>query len=102
MPGVIALAVVTLLAVVVSTAGLQHRSPRSLSGPNVATLISEDMQTRSGAHQPPDVRCPASEPVRRGTRFACRLRAPHGEQRVDVTETDDQGSLSWRVAAPTG
>ena len=94
-PGLIALAVLALIAVVIDVVGLEHPTPRTLAGPDVATLIAQDMQTRTGASQPPQISCPASEPVRAGLRFACHLQSGRGSRTIEVRETSAQGAFTW-------
>lgn len=96
-PGLIALAVLGVVAVVVNAAGLQHRDPTALAGPDVATRIAQSIQARNALPTPPQVRCPASTPVRGGLVFTCRLTAGPGRD-ITVTQTDGRGSYTWSVA----
>ena len=104
LPGLIALVVLGVLAVLIDVVGLQHRAPRTLAGPDVATLIAQDLQTRTGAHQPPQVRCPASEPVRAGVEFTCEEQAAGGTRTIRVRETSAGGAFTFTEegAPPAG
>jgi hypothetical protein len=94
--------VLAALAVVIDVLGQQHTTPRSLAGPDVATLIAQGMQAQSGAHQPPQIRCPATEPVRAGLDFDCQLQTAAGLRTVAVHETSAQGEFTWRVLGAPG
>jgi hypothetical protein len=44
------------------------------------------------------VRCPDDVKVRRGDTFRCTARASNGQRAaVEVTQRDDEGSVSWRL-----
>lgn len=102
-PGLIALAVLAVLAVLIDVIGLQHHAPRVLAGPDVATLIAQDMQTRDASRQPPQIRCPTSEPVRVGLRFTCEVENPSGNRTVRVEVTSSQGTFTWQeLPGPSG
>ncbi len=99
LPGAIALVVLAIIAAVINAAGLQHHSPRTLAGPDVATYIAQGIQAGPGRHTLPEVRCPASEPVRTGVRFTCTEQASRAApvRTVVVTETNGSGTFTWRL-----
>ncbi len=102
-PGLIALAVLAVIAVAIDVIGLQPSTPTTLAGPDVATLIAQGMQARSGASQPPQIRCPSAEPVRAGVQFTCQLDAVGGARTILVQETTGQGTFTWKeLPAPSG
>ena len=44
------------------------------------------------------VRCPDEVKARKGDTFSCLARASNGRRaRVEVTQRDDEGAVSWRV-----
>jgi len=44
------------------------------------------------------VRCPDEVEARRGDTFNCVARASNGQRaRVEVTQRDDEGGVSWRL-----
>lgn len=44
------------------------------------------------------VRCPDEVEVRKGDTFRCVARASNGQRaRVEVTQRDDEGAVSWRL-----
>jgi len=46
------------------------------------------------------VRCPDDVEARRGETFRCVALASNGQRaRVEVTQRDDEGSISWRLIA---
>lgn len=48
--------------------------------------------------------CPERIEVRKGSTFSCAARAP-GEDlrlRVDLTQLDDEGNVSWEIAGTSG
>jgi len=51
-----------------------------------------------------DAQCPEGVEVERGMMFVCTARAP-GEDarlRVEVTQVDDDGSVTWEIAGTAG
>jgi hypothetical protein len=45
------------------------------------------------------VDCPVGIEVRRGDTFACVAMAPNGDRvRIDVTQVDDEGGVTWEIA----
>jgi hypothetical protein len=104
LPGTIALVVLAVLAVVIEVTGQQSRTPSTLTGTDVATGIAEAIQvsSRPAEADPPDVRCPAQEPERRGLVFDCTLVAPgHPTRTIRVTETSSSGLYRYEVV-PAG
>lgn len=101
-PGLIALVVLAAIAVVVNFVGLQSRTPRTLAGSEAATLISQQLQAAHQEATPPDVTCPASEPLRAGVVFRCVLHRT-GQPPVGLRVTElAGGTLSVRQLAPSG
>jgi hypothetical protein len=46
------------------------------------------------------VACPSAEPIKQGGTFTCTATDSAGAaQTVDVTQTDDQGNISWEIAS---
>jgi hypothetical protein len=85
----------------VNFAGLDHQSPTKLAGADVATFVAEGIQTQAGLSAPPNISCPATEPVRVGLRFTCSWLRTTGDRAVYVTETDSRGQFRFSVAGPT-
>ncbi len=97
-PGIIALGVLAIIAVIVNFVGLSPSSPRTLSRTDAATLISQGLQSQQGGASRPQVSCPANEPARAGMAFQCVLHHPDGSsQPIQVTETDSRGDLRFHV-----
>jgi hypothetical protein len=47
------------------------------------------------------VRCPDDVKAQRGDTFSCEAVASNGQRaRVEVTQRDDEGSVSWRLVKP--
>lgn len=48
--------------------------------------------------------CPEDVEVRRGGTFACTARAPGETEglRIDVTQLDDDGNVTWEIAGAAG
>jgi hypothetical protein len=84
-PGVIALVVLAVIALVIDVAGLQSHSPRSFSAEDVEQDITSWAQSQMGLTNP-SATCPGSEPKRTGTVFYCSLTASGRTRRVQVTE----------------
>jgi hypothetical protein len=96
-PGLIAIAVLTAIGVAFGAGDLNHRSPRILHGSDVAQQIALGIQAQENLHQPPEVRCPASEPVRNGRRFICTRVGSGPAVLIHVVEIDNRGRLRWSV-----
>ncbi|MHB1535626.1 MAG: DUF4333 domain-containing protein [Acidimicrobiales bacterium] len=96
-PGLIALVFLVGAAVLINYTALSHHVSRRLNGPDVATLISQGLQAQLGARVPPQVSCPAHEPLRAGLTFECVLDRHGRRSAVQVTETNRAGQLSFRT-----
>jgi hypothetical protein len=102
-PGVIALVVCAALAVVIDLVGLQSHTPTTLVGSEIATDISQAIQSSRGDTSPPEVRCPASEPMRAGTAFDCTLlQAGRPPTPIRVSETGSTGGFHFVVGRTGG
>lgn len=97
-PAVIAMTVLLAIAFAAGAGDLSHPAPRTLNGPDVAAQIATAMQASERSSGPPDVHCPASEPVRSGFTFDCTVARSHGNQQIHVTEQDGRGRLGWTLA----
>jgi hypothetical protein len=98
----IAVAALTALGVALGAGDLNHSSPKVLSGKDVAQQIALGIQTKEGSHSPPDVHCPANEPVRQGWQFVCTRPKPGkagAVQTVEVVEIDPRGHLRWSLGS---
>ncbi len=96
-PGLIAMAVLLVIAVAVGAGDLDHGAPRVLQGPDIASQIALGIQTQDGAARAPDVHCPKSEPVRAGLQFECSVQQAGKNVPVEVVELDGRGQLSWHL-----
>jgi hypothetical protein len=97
LPGVIALVVLVAIGAAVGAGDLDHSRPNTLHGPDMAQQLALGIQAQQGWRTLPDVRCPATEPVRDGWQFACRLVGSGPDRSVQVTEIDSRGHLRWRI-----
>jgi hypothetical protein len=94
LPGTIALVVCAAIAVVIDLAGIQSHTPTTLAGHQIESLVSQSLQAQHPQRNPPQVRCPASEPLRAGLAFDCSLvqgGRPAGT--IRVTELSGAGAL---------
>jgi hypothetical protein len=98
-PGLIAVAALTALAVAFGAGDLNHRGPRVLYGADVAQPIALGLQAQEGTHTPPGVRCPQTEPARRGWHFVCTRVGPGPDVPIQVVEIDSRGHLRWGEGA---
>jgi Domain of unknown function (DUF4333) len=96
-PGLIAMAVLLVIAVAVGAGDLDHSAPRVLDGADIASQIGLGIQTQRGAATAPAVHCPKSEPVRSGWKFECSLQQAGKTVPVQVVELDQHGQLSWHI-----
>jgi len=96
-PGLIAMAALLLIGVAFGAGDLSHRSSSTLSGPDVDSEIALAIQAQQGTHDPPDVHCPPSEPVRQGWQFVCTIEHAGSARLVHVTEIDGRGHLHLQL-----
>jgi hypothetical protein len=98
-PGLIAMIVLLAIGLVLGAGDLQHRTPTTLHGSDVAQEISFAIQAQEGALAPPVVRCPGAEPVRVGWRFGCTVIEAGSGRAIQVTEIDSRGHLRWSLSS---
>jgi Domain of unknown function (DUF4333) len=96
-PGLIALAVLLLIAVAVGAGDLDHSAPHVLQGPDVASQIALGIQAQEETASAPNVHCPKTEPVRSGLQFQCAVWRNGKRVPVEVVELDQHGQLSWHL-----
>jgi Domain of unknown function (DUF4333) len=61
------------------------------------TEIAKGIQEQTGATGV-QVKCPDDVPLQQGGTFTCTATASNGESAtVSVTQTDDQGGISWKL-----
>jgi hypothetical protein len=84
-PGIIALVVLAVIALVIDVTALQSHSPSSIVGQEVEQDISSWAQAQEGLSSPV-ASCPAHEPKRDGAVFYCTLTASGRTRTVRVTE----------------
>jgi hypothetical protein len=93
-PGAIALVVLGVIALVIDVAGLQSHTPSTLVGTEIATDVSQAVQASQNLGSPPQVHCPAREPLRAGLVFECTLLRPgRAAEGVRVTEESKGGDF---------
>jgi hypothetical protein len=93
------MAVLLAIGGAIGAGDLEHRSPSRLSGSDIAQQIALGMQAQAGRSAPPDVHCPASEPVRNGWSFVCTEVQSGGSLPIQVTEIDSRGHLRWHLGS---
>jgi Domain of unknown function (DUF4333) len=96
-PGLIALAVLLLIAVAVGAGDLDHSAPDVLQGPDIASQIALGIQAQEETASAPNVHCPKTEPVRSGLQFQCAVWRNGTRVPVNVVEIDQHGQLSWHL-----
>jgi hypothetical protein len=84
-PGIIALVVLAVIALVIDVTALQSHSPSTLVGQEVEQYIASWAQAQEGLSSPV-ASCPAHEPRRNGAVFYCTVTASGRTRRVQVTE----------------
>jgi hypothetical protein len=83
-----------------------------VAGSCVARTLDSDQLERRLAHQLSDrlrvsgivAECPEDIEVGRGATFTCTARAPSevAALRIDVTQIDDDGNVTWEIAGAAG
>ncbi len=102
MPGIIALVFLALVGAIFNFVLLTNRSPSSLAGRNVETLVAQGLQAQQHTGQPSQVHCPTTEPIRAGLRFTCTVSEAGWQRRVAITEIDGRGTFRWAVEDGAG
>ena len=101
--GLVALAVVVVIALLINFLLLQHRSPGVLDGQVVSQGLSQAIEFNETGHPaPPHVTCPTSEPLRAGLTFTCTLDRNGVQVPILVTEHGNQGSFTYQLGKPPG
>jgi hypothetical protein len=85
----------TAIGVAFGAGDLNHRRPAVIHGNDVAQEIALGIQAQEGTHGPPDVRCPATEPVRNAWQFTCVRQDGGRPVPIRVVEIDNRGRLRW-------
>ena len=91
--------VLLVMALALGAGDLDHGAPKSLDGAEVATQVASWIQARQGYTDPPDVTCPAHEPIRVGLSFRCTARRGTSVSTVDAVEVSAQGQLKLSIVA---
>jgi hypothetical protein len=89
--------VLLLMALALGAGDLDHQTPRSLDGPEVAGQVATWLQARQGLEAPPKVLCPASEPIRVGLTFDCSTKRAGVTATVQAVELNSQGQLKLAI-----
>jgi hypothetical protein len=87
------------LALVAAFGILTACTGRTIDGPSVEQEVLAELQA-SGSPVT-EVACPDPIDVAAGTSFTCTGVTTDGTWTIQVTQTDDQGSLSFEVVATT-
>jgi hypothetical protein len=97
LPGTIALVVCAVIGVGIDLAGIQSHAPSNLAGGQVEAFLSQSLQYTHPQASPPQVRCPADEPLRTGYTFDCTLvKDGRSAGLIRVTETSATGTFSYQ------
>ena len=96
LPGFIALLALLGLGLFVGAGDLEHPVPRTLDGTEIAAQISLGIQAAWHTVAPPQVTCPAKEPVRVGQQFDCTM-SGHPPTTVQVREVDGRGRIEFYI-----
>ena len=98
-PGLIAMAVLLAIGLAFGAGDLDHGTLNTLPGTEVSQDIAQAIQAQDGTHVPPQVHCPASEPVRAGLQFTCTVTQGQTSRTVRVVETNGRGELSLSLGS---
>ena len=96
-PAVIAMVVLAAIGLALGAGDLDHARPSVLHGSDVAQQIALGIQAQQGTRHPPEVHCPASEPVQVGYRFLCTSPQAGVNRSIEVVEIDGRGHLRWQL-----
>ena len=93
----------TLVLLVMLSVAVGSCSPRMLDGDQLERRLAREISDQLGV---PGVvaECPDGVEARQGSMLECTARAP-GETaglRIEVTQLDDDGNVSWEIAGAAG
>ena len=63
----------------------------------LATTVATEMQTQLNLSGTPTVTCPDPVPIEQGNVFTCTAELDGDSVDVEVTQTDDQGNVTWQT-----
>jgi Domain of unknown function (DUF4333) len=88
----------TLALLLAVSLGIGSCVPRTLRTDQLERRLAREVVTATDVDGI-RVDCPAGIEVRRGDTFVCVATAPNGDRmRIDVTQVDDEGSVTWEIA----
>lgn len=64
------------------------------------TTVASEMQTQLNLSATPTVTCPDPVPMEQGNVFTCTAELDGDSIDVEVTQTDDQGNVTWKTVQP--
>jgi hypothetical protein len=89
-------------AILVTTALSGCSGSVSVGGSNLdidklETTVATEMQTQLNLSGTPTVTCPDPVPIEQGNVFTCTAELDGDSIDVEVTQTDDQGNVTWKT-----
>ena len=89
-------------AILVTTALSGCSGSVSVGGANLdidklETTVATEMQTQLNLSGTPTVTCPDPVPIEQGNVFTCSAELDGDSIDVEVTQTDDQGNVTWKT-----
>jgi hypothetical protein len=66
------------------------------------STVATEMQSQLDLSAAPTVTCPDPVPIEKDNQFTCTAELDGDSVDVAVTQTDDQGNVSWEVVQPEG
>lgn len=83
--------------VLVTAATLSGCSATELDVNKLESTISTEMQSQLGLDAAPTVTCPDPISIETGKVSTCTAELDGESVNIEVTQTDDQGNVSWQV-----
>jgi hypothetical protein len=74
----------------------------SLDIDKLESTIASEMQTQLNLPAQPTVTCPDDVAIESGNVFTCTAELDGDSVDVKVTQTDDQGNVTWETVQPQG
>jgi hypothetical protein len=93
--GVFAIAALTGCSASVSTGS------SNLDIGKLESTVASEMQTQLNLPAEPTVTCPDPVPIEQGNVFTCTAELDGDTVDVEVTQTDDQGNVTWKTVQPS-
>ena len=90
-----------ILLIACAVTALAACSSSSLDMTKLETTLATELQSQLDLSAAPTVTCPEDVPIEKDNVFNCTAALDGETADIEVTQTDDQGNVSWEVVQTT-